>query len=133
MNPHYPLVARPAGHRCEYCHAPEAIFNFPFEVEHIVPPGQRGQDNESNWALSCRACNLRKSNHLTGLDETTHNEEPLFHPRRDYWEHHFLIHPESCVIEGKTPTGRATVARLQMNTSLHLQARKVWMQLGLFP
>ena len=31
MNPHYPLVAERAGHRCEYCHAPEVIFNFPFE------------------------------------------------------------------------------------------------------
>ena len=37
MNPNYPFVAERACHRCEYCHAPEAIFNFPFEVEHIVP------------------------------------------------------------------------------------------------
>lgn len=41
MNPHYPLVSRCAGHRCEYCRAPEAIFNFPFEVEHIVPSARR--------------------------------------------------------------------------------------------
>lgn len=33
MNLHYTLVGRRAGHRCEYCHAPEAVFNFPFEVE----------------------------------------------------------------------------------------------------
>jgi hypothetical protein len=32
MNPHYEVVALRAGHRCEYCHAPEAVFNFPFEV-----------------------------------------------------------------------------------------------------
>lgn len=36
MNPHYPLVARRAGHRCEYCRAPEAVFNFPFEVERLA-------------------------------------------------------------------------------------------------
>lgn len=37
MNPNYPPVAERAGHRCEYCHAPEAIFNVLFEVEHIIP------------------------------------------------------------------------------------------------
>jgi molybdenum cofactor biosynthesis enzyme MoaA len=28
MNPYYNLVADRANHRCEYCHAPELIFNF---------------------------------------------------------------------------------------------------------
>lgn len=35
MNPRYHAVSTRAEHRCEYCHAPEATFNFPFEVEHI--------------------------------------------------------------------------------------------------
>ena len=30
MNPRYPQVALRALHRCEYCHAPESVFNFPF-------------------------------------------------------------------------------------------------------
>ena len=42
MNPNYPLVAERAGHRCEYCHAPEAIFNVPFEVDHIMPLAKGG-------------------------------------------------------------------------------------------
>lgn len=37
MNPYYTLVADRAAHRCEYCRAPEIVFNFPFEVEHILP------------------------------------------------------------------------------------------------
>jgi hypothetical protein len=37
MNLHDAQVALQAGHRCEYCHAPEAVFNFPLEVEHIIP------------------------------------------------------------------------------------------------
>jgi hypothetical protein len=37
VNPSYPRVAARAGHLCEYCRAPELIFNFPFEVEHIIP------------------------------------------------------------------------------------------------
>jgi hypothetical protein len=54
MNPHYPLVARRADHRCEYCRAPEAVFNFPFEVEHVVPSSRGGADDESNLCLACR-------------------------------------------------------------------------------
>ena len=51
MNRHYAGVAERAGHRCEYCHAPEAIFNLPFEVEHIVPTSRGGPDDESNRRL----------------------------------------------------------------------------------
>jgi pyruvate-formate lyase-activating enzyme len=36
-HPQYTLVAKRAKHRCEYCHAPEIIFNLAFEVDHIVP------------------------------------------------------------------------------------------------
>ena len=64
MNPHYEVVALRAGHRCEYCHAPEAVFNFPFEVEHIIPLVRDGADATPNWALACRACNVRKGPHV---------------------------------------------------------------------
>ncbi len=47
MNPFYTLVADRAAHRCEYCHAPELVFNFPFEVEHIVPLYRGGADTDS--------------------------------------------------------------------------------------
>ena len=52
MNPRYALVAERAEHRCEYCHAPEAVFNFPFEVEPVMPPASGGGDHPSNLALS---------------------------------------------------------------------------------
>lgn len=83
MNRHYEIVARRAGHRCEYCRAPEAIFNLPFEVEHIEPTSEGGRDEESNLALSCRACNLFKSNQQSALDEMTGEVSRLFHPRID--------------------------------------------------
>jgi 5-methylcytosine-specific restriction endonuclease McrA len=50
MNPYYPLVAERAAHRCEYCHAPELIFNVPFEVDHIIPISKGGSDDPSNLA-----------------------------------------------------------------------------------
>lgn len=46
MNPYYTAIAQRANHRCEYCKAPEVVFNFPFEVEHIVPLSRQGSDIE---------------------------------------------------------------------------------------
>ena len=60
MNPHYVEIARRANHRCEYCQAPEVVFNFPFEVEHIIPLSRQGANDQTNLALACRSCNLRK-------------------------------------------------------------------------
>jgi hypothetical protein len=133
MNPLYPVVARRAGHRCEYCRAPEAIFNFPFEVEHVVPVSRDGRTEEANLALACRSCNLYKSDHLTGLDEVTGDRVQLFDPRRDSWDEHFSVDRESGAIQGQTPSGRATVGRLRMNAPVQQVARKQWMRLGLFP
>jgi hypothetical protein len=133
MNPRYPLVSRRAGHRCEYCHAPEAIFNFPFEVEHIIPRARQGQVDDSNRALACRSCNLLKSDHVTGEDEATQSEVALFHPRQDMWEEHFRVDVATGAIEGSSPVGRATVARLRMNNPVQMEARRQWIQLGLFP
>lgn len=132
MNPHYLLVARRAGHRCEYCHAPEAIFNFSFEVEHAIPTSWQGADDQANLALACRACNIHKADHLTGADESTASQVRLFHPRHDRWEEHFDVDRETGDIHGRTPIGRATVARLRMNNLVQKEARKQWMRLGLF-
>jgi len=132
MNPHYSRVAERAGHCCEYCHAPEVIFNFPFEVEHVIPSSKGGADEDSNEALACRSCNLFKSDHLMGDDSETKREAVLFHPRRDRWSEHFRIDLKSGVIEGTTPTGRATIMRLRLNSPLQLATRLVWIKLGLF-
>jgi len=132
VNPHYPAVAERAGHRCEYCRAPEAVFNFPFEVEHIIPPGAGGADADLNLALACRACNICKSNHTREADPDSHLLADLFHPRRQRWEDHFGV-DEQGMIFGKTPSGRATVARLQMNSAHQSTARRHWIRLEVYP
>lgn len=133
MNARYPAVARRANHRCEYCRVPEAIFNFPFEIEHVVPSSQGGSDDEPNLALTCRSCNLHKSDHLTGRDDATAAEVPLFNPRTDRWEEHFELDADRGEISGLTAVGRATVARLRMNDPVQIVARLLWIQLRLFP
>lgn len=133
MNPRYAQVALRAGYRCEYCHAPEVLFNFPFEVEHIRPVSRGGTDTQNNQALACRSCNLRKATHVGGVDPESEAMVRLFIPRYDRWEEHFQADPESGVIKGLTAIGRATIARLEMNSEAQMLARRQWMRLGLFP
>lgn len=132
MNPNYPLVAQRAAHQCEYCHAPEIIFNIAFEVEHIIPLSKNGSNDLQNLALACRICNLRKLDFLDGFDPVTQERVRLFHPRRDRWEDHFLIQRISHFqVEGNTAIGRVTIERLNMNSPLQTRARESWISLGL--
>jgi hypothetical protein len=133
VNPRYRAVAERAGHCCEYCRAPEIIFNLAFEVEHVVPTSRGGTDDLANLALACRACNLYKADQLTGRDEETGAEIRLFDPRSQTWNQHFALDAATGAIRGKTAAGRVTVACLQMNRPVHRAARLCWMRLGFFP
>lgn len=133
MNPRYPAVAARAGHRCEYCHAPESVFNFPFEVEHVTPRSAGGADVESNLALSCRSCNVHKSSRSVVTDPDSRAEVAPFDPRRDRWDSHFRAEPDSGLIVGTTAVGRATVDSLVINSDAQVLARRTWIRLGLFP
>jgi hypothetical protein len=133
VNPHYPAVAERAGERCEYCHAPERVFNFAFEVEHIAPRSGGGTDALENLALACESCNLYKSDSSSAWDEAERQNVPLFHPRQHHWDEHFRLDSETGELRGLTAVGRATVARLKMNSAFQLRARRHWAQLGLYP
>lgn len=133
MNPLYPVVASRADFRCEYCHAPELIHNFTFEVEHIYPRSAGGASSEDNLALSCTSCNVFKSDAVAGWDAEEKEQSLFFHPRHDYWEHHFAFDPETAQISGLTAAGRVTVTRLKMNSPLQVRARRQWALLGLYP
>lgn len=134
MSSFYTLVAERAAHRCEYCHAPEVVFTLRFELDHIVPISLGGLDTLDNLALSCRACNLWKSNATEETDPLTGATTRLFNPRQDVWVEHFTItRAASAHIIGMTPIGRATVERLRMNAAAQCEARYWWIQIGLYP
>ncbi len=132
MNPNYTLVADRASHRCEYCHAPELVFNFPFEIEHITPLSKQGADSKENLALACRSCNVRKGNRVSGVDPDSNTSVRLFHPRQDLWDNHFQVDDASGAIIGTTAIGRTTVDSLQMNSQPQIAARQLWIRFGLF-
>ena len=133
MNPNHPFVAQRARYQCEYCHAPEVISNIAFEVDHIIPLSKNGLDVKQNWALACRVCNLRKLDRVDGFDLVSQQQVRLFNPRIDIWNEHFAAPTEEpFLLEGRTPIGRATVERLEMNSPLQLRARELWIALGIF-
>jgi hypothetical protein len=133
MNPYYTAVAERASHRCEYCQAPELVFNFPFEVEHIIPLSRQGATDEANLALACRSCNLRKGTRISGVAFASNTEVRFFHPRQDQWSEHFQVDAESGKIIRVTSVGEVTIEYLEMNSSAQVAARQLWIRLGLFP
>lgn len=133
MNPRYPDVALRALHRCEYCHAPEAVFNMAFEVEHVVPLALGGRSADANLALACRSCNVHKGSRVSSIDDVTAVLVALFNPRSDDWREHFQVDVDIGTIVGMTSTGRATVSCLRMNGEAQLDARRQWRRLGVFP
>ena len=120
--------------RCEYCRAPEAVSGYAFMVDHVVPRSRGGNDDLETLALSCWCCNLFKSDHVRGLDPRDGKRVELFHPRREKWAEHFVWSEDFTRIEGVTATGRASVARLQMNSNPdRSEARRLWHAAGYLP
>ena len=133
MNPRHPQVALRAGNRCEYCHAPTVVFNFVFEVEHVIPVAREGTDDAANLALACRSCNAHKSTRIEDVDPEQGRVARLFHPRQDVWEQHFRVEIETAHVVGLSAEGRATVSCLEMNNPTQRAARRLWIHFGLFP
>jgi hypothetical protein len=122
----YLRVAQRAGHRCEYCHAPESFFPHRLCLDHVVPEARGGPTSLANLALCCYACQQQKLAFRTGLDATTKVAVPLFNPRRQRWPRHFRWSADGLHIEGLTRIGRATLERLALNQWRQVQARARW-------
>lgn len=126
LRPFYPRVAARAGHRCEYCHAPESFFPHRLSVDHVIPKSRGGPTALTNLALCCFGCQFQKLNFEVGWDSTTKTMVPLFNPRRQVWTRHFRWSADGSHLEGTTRIGRATIERLAMNYARQVRARKRW-------
>lgn len=115
------LVIERAENRCEYCGLSQISQIATFHIDHVVPIAAGGETTEDNLALACVSCSLRKGARLTGIDPLTREEAPIFNPRKDRWQEHFLW--DDIYAGGRTPTGRATVLALAMNRTTALLIR----------
>ncbi|NJK51771.1 MAG: HNH endonuclease [Leptolyngbyaceae cyanobacterium SU_3_3] len=134
----YETVRQRAQFRCEYCHYPELLSSAPLTIDHIQPQSLGGSDELDNLALACRRCNERRYNFTTGIDPETKVDFPLFNPRQQQWSEHFIWSVDALKIIGKTPYGRATCNRLDLNDERREEpfiqnARKQWVASQLHP
>jgi len=122
------LVRERAETRCEYCQLPQRYSQLLHHIEHIVAKQHGGTDETDNLALACHRCNLHKGPNLTGIDPSTGEIAPLFHPRRDRWADNFRF--QGPHIKGLTACGRATVQVLGMNDARRLELRQELLAFG---
>lgn len=102
-------------------------------VEHVIPVSLGGQTTLANLVLSCYRCNEFKSNRIRGIDSETLTTVALFDPLHQSWHEHFEWHDNGLRVIGKTSTGRATIDLLRMNNEWLVNARKIWIAVGLHP
>lgn len=126
------VTDRAAG-RCEYCRCPADHTPDDYSVEHIHPSARGGADGLDNLAWSCAGCNSRKYTATEATDPLTGRPAALFHPRRDAWADHFQWSPDTLTLLGLTPTGRATVSRLQLNRAGVVNLRELLVRAGKHP
>lgn len=132
-------VRERANFLCEYCHSPERLSANRFTVDHVIPRSLSGSDELSNLALACRRCNERRYNFVAGIDPETQEIVPIFNPRRQQWQEHFIWIEDGAAIQGVTATGRATCDRLDLNDMRYPEndsiraTRQFWIQIGLHP
>jgi hypothetical protein len=122
------FVRRRAVDRCEYCRLPQHAVDGRFHVEHIVAQQHRQDDRPANLALACARCNFQKGTNLASVDPVTGEVVPIFNPRLDKWSEHFAFRGSE--IHGLTPTGRATVRLLQMNSRHRVELRSSLLAAG---
>jgi hypothetical protein len=127
------VVAKDANFRCGYCRCPQQVLPYRLEIEHLLPISLGGTNDRGNLWLSCHRCNKLRSNRMQVRDPLTSSEVPIFNPRWDNWEEHFVWEHGGLLIVGSTARGRGTVVALELNDRYHLSARTVWIAARLYP
>jgi hypothetical protein len=122
-------VRERARNRCEYCLVPEALL-IGHEADHVIATQHRGPTSIENLALACFDCNRRKGPNISSVDPDTGEIVQLFNPRRQTWSDHFTF--DGARINGRTPTGKATVELLHFNNPVRIQIREELRKAGQF-
>ncbi|MDX1520096.1 MAG: HNH endonuclease signature motif containing protein [Anaerolineae bacterium] len=126
-------IAETAQFRCGYCLTSQHIVGPLLEIDHIISQAKGGTDAEENLWLACPTCNSHKSDRVTAVDAQTEQMVSIFNPRTEIWSEHFEWRDEGTLIHGKTATGRATIAALNMNHEDIIVARRLWVSVGWHP
>ena len=125
------FVIERAGGRCEYCLLHQDDGPFSHHVDHIIPLKHGGQTVSDNLALACLECNRHKGSDLTAIDPVDGVIVPLFNPRSQTWEEHFVL--QGARIIGLTSIGRATAVLLRLNDRVRVLQRQFLIDARRYP
>jgi hypothetical protein len=126
-------VGQQAEYRCGYCRAHQIHILGLIEIDHIYPLSLGGTNDEANLWLACRLCNGYKSDQIDAIDPHSGEIVPLYNPRTQDWTQHFAWSDDGSLVLGLTPTGRATIAALQLNNDISVTVRRQWILVGWHP
>jgi hypothetical protein len=110
------------------------MLGWPLTVDHVIPraawrgptPPDFLPDHPDNLAVACYECNIvGKRAHTRGVDPFSGVKVELFHPRRQGWSDHFAWSTDYLTLEGKTPTGWATIQILRLNGPRYRAQRRL--------
>ncbi|MBM4459429.1 MAG: HNH endonuclease [Chloroflexi bacterium] len=125
------LVIERAADRCEYCLLHQEDTPFTHQIDHVFPLKHGGATTSENLALACLDCNRYKGSDLSAIDPATGLVVQLYNPRTQTWRQHFQC--DGAAIRGVTPSGRATVNLLRLNSSLRMLQRRALLDAGRYP
>lgn len=118
---------------CEYCHTNETWQYVPFTIDHVIPVSLGGLTKKENLALACFHCNRYKGNATHAVDPTTCQSVPLFNPRTQRWDEHFIWSHDRLRVIALTAIGRATVDVLKLNRERVQRIREADVAVGRHP
>ena len=118
--------------RCADCRSP-MIVGIPMVIEHIIPLVSGGSSTPDNLCLACYRCNEFKGSRTEAADPIDGKLTVFFHPRLQRWSEHFAWREHGDTMDGLTSCGRTTIEALRLNNDWIVQARRLWMLVGLHP
>jgi hypothetical protein len=123
-------VRQRAKDRCEYCQMPQSCTQLPHEADHIRSQKHSGPTSLENLCWACAACNNAKGSDVAAYDPLSDELVPLFNPRTEDWQRHFVWNGATVV--GMSKVGRATIEHLQINKRERVEHRRLLMLAGVF-
>jgi hypothetical protein len=106
---------------------------MPMVIAHIIALVRGGSSTSDNLCLACYRGNEVKGSRTEASDSRDGKLTLFFHPRLQRWSAHFAWHEHGDTMDGLTSCGRTTIEALRLNSDWIVQARRLWMLVGLHP
>jgi hypothetical protein len=109
------------------------IVGIPMVIAPIIPLVSGGSSTPDHRCLACDRGNEFKGSRTEAAGLIDGNLTVFFHPRLPRWSEHFAWHEHGATTAGLMSCGRTTIEALRLNNDGIMQARRLWILVGLPP